>query len=193
MSHELAPNGNGSARSLSGREHRVLVMTAQGYRPDEIGAALYLSPKTVKNHKANIYGALGGVKNRYHAVLTALEQGELEQEEVVNGTVILRFPRLERRPALHAVLDAMRTDLGASSKTAEVAARLDLSPKTVKNHQAAICDVLETRIVPAVVNFHLVFPEATTPVESQPWLRMQATAPETEHLVFERVPQLASV
>lgn len=159
MSHELTANGNGSAKDLSEREHQVLQLLAHGHSSKGIARELFIAHATARRHMNHIYQRLGAT-NRYNAVLVALNHGELEEEEVVNGIVIVRFPRLKKRPRLRDVLRVMSADLGAHPQAAEVASRLDISTKTAKNHQAAIPEVLGTGLVPAVVNYHIVYGEA---------------------------------
>jgi DNA-binding CsgD family transcriptional regulator len=164
MTHEVAANGNGFRTSLTGREHEVLRLIARGHTSPEIAGELSIAPSTARNHKYTIYGVLG-VNNRFQAALVGLDREELQPREVLSGRVLLRLPRLERRKGLRQVLETMRTNLGAYSHAEDAAAELGLSPKTVKNHQAAICDLLDTRIVPAVVNYHLIFAAPQVPTD----------------------------
>ncbi len=59
---------------LSGREHEILELIAQGYKNPEITAKLVLSPKTVRNHVSNILGKLQ-VADRAEAILKARAAG----------------------------------------------------------------------------------------------------------------------
>ena len=52
----------------------MLGLVAQGLPNAAIAARLFLSPRTVKSHVANIYGKLG-VDNRAAATRYALEHG----------------------------------------------------------------------------------------------------------------------
>ena len=45
--------------SLTPREQEVMVLLAEGYSPKEIAARLFISPKTVENHRSNIMNKLG--------------------------------------------------------------------------------------------------------------------------------------
>ncbi len=59
---------------LSDRERDVLALIAQGRRNTDIADALYLSPKTVRNHVSNILGKLQ-VADRAEAIVRAREAG----------------------------------------------------------------------------------------------------------------------
>jgi DNA-binding NarL/FixJ family response regulator len=60
--------------ALTGREREVLVQVAAGLSNDEIGAALYLSPLTVKTHVSRMMTKLG-VRDRAQLVVLAYESG----------------------------------------------------------------------------------------------------------------------
>jgi DNA-binding NarL/FixJ family response regulator len=59
------PNG------LSPREAEVLALLAAGRSNHEIARALFLSPRTVQRHVANVYGKIGA-HNRAEATAYAL-------------------------------------------------------------------------------------------------------------------------
>lgn len=59
---------------LTGRELEVLRCIARGKSNKEIGAALYISEKTVKTHVGNILGKLG-LADRTQAALYAVKRG----------------------------------------------------------------------------------------------------------------------
>lgn len=68
----------GAARAvLSEREHEVLRLTADGLSSPQIGAALHLSPTTVKSHLHRAYAKLG-VSDRAAAVAVAIRSGLLD-------------------------------------------------------------------------------------------------------------------
>jgi two-component system response regulator NreC len=64
------------ADPLSEREREVLRLTAEGYTNQEIGAKLYLSPKTVDTYRARITGKLD-LHHRSELIRYALRQGLL--------------------------------------------------------------------------------------------------------------------
>ncbi len=74
---EHAQDGSGfGADPLSEREREVLRLTAEGYTNQEIGAKLYLSPKTVDTYRARITGKLD-LHHRSELIRYALRQGLL--------------------------------------------------------------------------------------------------------------------
>lgn len=68
------------AERLTKREHQILVLLALGRANKEIATELQISMKTVEYHITNILGKVEAA-NRTEAVVKALEQGLLEQEE----------------------------------------------------------------------------------------------------------------
>ncbi len=70
------PPEEGVAGELTARELEVLRLLAGGYSNREIGAALGVAERTVKNHVASILGKLW-VRDRTRAVLKALSLGLL--------------------------------------------------------------------------------------------------------------------
>lgn len=59
---------------LSARQIEILQLLAEGHKNQAVASLLGLSPKTVRNHIANIYGKIG-VSSRVDAVLWARERG----------------------------------------------------------------------------------------------------------------------
>jgi DNA-binding NarL/FixJ family response regulator len=59
---------------LTTREREILELLVEGHRPAEIGEALFLSVKTVKNHLTSIYHKLG-VRTGAQAVAEAYRSG----------------------------------------------------------------------------------------------------------------------
>ncbi len=65
-----------AASPLTGREHQILGLVAEGLSNKLIGCELFISERTVKNHLTNIMFKLQA-SDRTHAVVTALRQGWL--------------------------------------------------------------------------------------------------------------------
>ena len=65
--------GDGHEEPLTQREREVVRMMAGGYSNREIGSALGVAERTVKNHVSSILAKLG-VRDRTRAVLKALEK-----------------------------------------------------------------------------------------------------------------------
>jgi len=63
--------------SLSGREHDVLVLIADGLSAPAVGERLHVSPATVKSHLKPLYEKLG-VSDRAAAVAEAMRRGLIE-------------------------------------------------------------------------------------------------------------------
>jgi DNA-binding NarL/FixJ family response regulator len=70
-----ASKGERPAERLSPRQGEIARLVANGATNREIGASLFLSPKTVERHISNIY-AQSGIRN--HAELAALLGTELQ-------------------------------------------------------------------------------------------------------------------
>lgn len=64
---------------LSDREREVLTLTAEGFSSSEIGARLFISPKTVDTYRSRIMEKLG-LKHRSELVRFALRTGLLKVE-----------------------------------------------------------------------------------------------------------------
>jgi DNA-binding NarL/FixJ family response regulator len=59
---------------LTSREVQILQLVAEGKENSQIAGELYISPKTVKNHVANILGKLA-IENRVQAAVFAVRAG----------------------------------------------------------------------------------------------------------------------
>jgi DNA-binding NarL/FixJ family response regulator len=64
----------GADGPITRREEEVLQLIAQGLSTPEVGAALFISVKTVKNHLASIYAKLDS-RDRTQAVVRAVKMG----------------------------------------------------------------------------------------------------------------------
>lgn len=72
-----AADGEGSVRTLSGREAEILALLARGLTGEEIAQRLVLSPETIRTHVRNAMGKLEA-RTRIEAVVKALERGEIQ-------------------------------------------------------------------------------------------------------------------
>ena len=75
----LGAERRGAAPALSPRQTEVLALTASGRSVDEVAAALFISPKTVRNTLSALYGVLG-VAHRSEAVAWAWQTGWLNTD-----------------------------------------------------------------------------------------------------------------
>jgi DNA-binding NarL/FixJ family response regulator len=77
----FAKDSNGGSRrdkpQLSDRERQIVLLVAQGNRNKEIGAHLFISEQTVKNHLHSIFDKLG-VSDRLELALYAIHHNLIE-------------------------------------------------------------------------------------------------------------------
>jgi DNA-binding NarL/FixJ family response regulator len=95
--------GEGPPGGLSEREIEVLVLAARGLSNRLIAQELYLAEATVKRHLANVYEKVG-VRSRYEAVRTALEEEWIGLHEITssangNAPGTARAARARRAPS----------------------------------------------------------------------------------------------
>lgn len=77
---EKAAAGIGDAYgSLSGREREVLQLAAEGYTNPEIGKRLFISPRTVEIHRANMMRKLA-LHNQTELIRYAMKKGLIADE-----------------------------------------------------------------------------------------------------------------
>lgn len=62
---------------LSAREKEILALICQGYSNNEIGEQLFISPKTVDNHRTNLLSKTG-TRNSAHLVMFAIKNQLVE-------------------------------------------------------------------------------------------------------------------
>lgn len=74
----LPPRTDPDASPLSDREQEVLRLMARGLSNEGIGAALFISENTVRNHISNVYGKLD-VKSWREAIAWAWQNGVMEK------------------------------------------------------------------------------------------------------------------
>ena len=72
------PQGSKQASTLTGREHQVLMLLADGFTPAQVAEDLIISRSTVGTHIEHIYEKLGA-RTRAHAVGIAFRSGVLER------------------------------------------------------------------------------------------------------------------
>jgi DNA-binding NarL/FixJ family response regulator len=66
-----------SGIQLSGREKEILMLICQGFSNNEIGEKLFISPKTVDNHRTNLLSKTG-TRNSAHLVMYAIKNNLIE-------------------------------------------------------------------------------------------------------------------
>ena len=71
--HQSQANDFDTYDTLTNREREVLHMVAQGYTNTEISAKLFISPRTVEVHRANMMRKLG-LQNHAHLIQYALQR-----------------------------------------------------------------------------------------------------------------------
>ncbi|WP_438483811.1 response regulator [Streptomyces sp. S186] len=71
---DAAPSEEDALSGLSGREREILELIGEGLTNRQIGARLYLSEKTVKNHISRLLAKLG-VERRIQAAVLATQHG----------------------------------------------------------------------------------------------------------------------
>lgn len=69
--------GQGGKECLTPREREIAILMATGLTNKEIGARLFVSEHTVKNHVSNIYRKLG-IDDRTQLALWAVRSGLIE-------------------------------------------------------------------------------------------------------------------
>lgn len=69
--------GGGDDHLLSPREEEILKLIAEGYSGKEIAEMLFISPKTVERHRANLLEKLG-MKDRLQLTRYAIRVGLIE-------------------------------------------------------------------------------------------------------------------
>lgn len=71
--------GGRRRRGLTERERQVLTLLARGYKGEEVARELEVSAETVRAHVRNAVTKLQA-RTRLHAVVMALERGEISVE-----------------------------------------------------------------------------------------------------------------
>lgn len=68
-------------QTLTAREREVLQLTAEGYSSTEVGARLFISPRTVETHRANLMRKLN-LRNQKDLVRYTINRGMLPLEQL---------------------------------------------------------------------------------------------------------------
>lgn len=76
---QASATGTDSYDSLSSREREVFQLAAEGHTNKEIGKMLFISPRTVEIHRANMMQKLG-LSNQIEMIRYALKRGILSKE-----------------------------------------------------------------------------------------------------------------
>ena len=76
---QASATGTDSYDSLSSREREVFQLAAEGHTNKEIGKMLFISPRTVEIHRANMMQKLG-LSNQTELIRYALKRGILSKE-----------------------------------------------------------------------------------------------------------------
>lgn len=84
--HRVAPHKNGTKRNqsetpLTEREREIIKLICKGFDQQEIAEKLFISPRTVDAHKANIMSKLE-VKNTTGIILHAIKKHLIQLEEL---------------------------------------------------------------------------------------------------------------
>jgi DNA-binding NarL/FixJ family response regulator len=77
--HRAAGKSLDPYHTLTAREKEVLQLTAEGHSGVEIDERLFVSPRTVESHRANLMRKLG-VRNQKELIRYAVQRGALPQE-----------------------------------------------------------------------------------------------------------------
>ncbi|VVJ24061.1 Uncharacterised protein [Amycolatopsis camponoti] len=114
--------------ALTTRERQVLCLIGAGHTPRQAAAVLGISPRTVENHKQQIFAKLD-VHSQAHAVAHAVRLGLVGAPAELPGPYPLSLTRRERE-----ILAA----IGAGHTTRQTASELGISARTVENLQGAL-------------------------------------------------------
>ena len=80
----LPPRAGGRPPPLSPREREVFQLMAEGHTAAAVGDRLGVSVETVRSHVRNVVRKLGA-RNRVHAIVMALDRGEISLDEAAGA------------------------------------------------------------------------------------------------------------
>lgn len=114
--------------SLTARERQVLCLISAGHTPRQAATMLRISPRTVENHKQQIFAKLD-VHSQAQAVAHAVRLGLVDAPAALPGPHPVSLTRRERE---------ILTSIGAGRTTRQTASDLGISARTVENLQATL-------------------------------------------------------
>ncbi|MCR6485390.1 LuxR C-terminal-related transcriptional regulator [Amycolatopsis sp. OK19-0408] len=113
---------------LTTRERQVLCLISAGHSPRQVAAVLGISPRTVENHKQQIFAKLD-VHSQAHAVAHAVRLGLVGVPAELPGPLPVSLTPRERE-----ILAA----IGSGHTTRQTASELGISARTVENLQGTL-------------------------------------------------------
>ncbi|MDQ1129441.1 LuxR C-terminal-related transcriptional regulator [Microbacterium sp. SORGH_AS_0888] len=125
------PSAVGGVALLTPRQREVAVLVTEGHSNEAIAQALFVSPRTVQSHVADILRFTGARSRAEIAAALARPVGDE-----------LAVLTARQRQIAHLI--------ARGSRNAEIAAELGVSEKTVENHVSALMDRLGVRSRAAV-------------------------------------------
>jgi|SRR5947209_11786374 len=134
----------GSCDNLTEREHDVLLRLAEGESNRQIARNLDIAPATARTHTRNVLTKLG-VQSRVLAIASA---------RPVHAAIPALSPQPERGGPISSLTRREREVLGCMVEgltRASIAARLNLSPNTVRTHARNIFAKLGVHSTPEAV------------------------------------------
>ena len=142
---EMSANATRWIEPLSPREKKVFEDLIVGHSNRVIAGKLNISPRTVEIHRARVMKKLQA-QSLPHLVRMAIETGTwVEQNKKMTAQAAQRIERLtprEKEVFVHLVI-------GHSNR--EIAANLNISPRTVEVHRARVIEKMQVQSLPQLV------------------------------------------
>ena len=117
---------------LTAREQQVLCLIGAGHTPRQVAAVLGISPRTVENHKQQIFAKLD-VHSQAHAVAYAVRLGLVGAPAEPAPERAAPYP-LALTPREREIL----ASIGSGRTTRQTATELGISARTVENLQGSL-------------------------------------------------------
>jgi DNA-binding CsgD family transcriptional regulator len=117
---------------LTAREQQVLCLIGAGHTPRQVAAVLGISPRTVENHKQQIFAKLD-VHSQAHAVAHAVRLGLVGAPGERSQPDAGQYP-VELTPREREIL----ASIGSGRTTRQTATELGISARTVENLQGTL-------------------------------------------------------